>query len=82
MRLPELLVRRAKMQAASEGRSLTALIEEGLRRVLDEAPVLREKPRVLPPISTVGGSVAPGIDISNATALQDIDDLEYVKRLG
>ena len=35
VRLPEDLVRRAKRKAASEGRSLTALIEDGLRRVVN-----------------------------------------------
>ena len=36
VRLPEDLVRRAKKKALAEGRSLTALIEDGLRKVLDE----------------------------------------------
>ena len=38
VRLPEDLVRRAKEKAAAQGRPLTALIEERLRRVLRERP--------------------------------------------
>ena len=38
VRLPEDLVRRAKRKAAAEGRSLTAMIEEGLRRIVNENP--------------------------------------------
>ena len=37
VRLPEDLVVRAKRKAAAEGRSLTALIEDGLRRVVNES---------------------------------------------
>ena len=81
VRLPETLVRRAKMKATQDGRSLTSLIEEGLRWVLDEPPPLLRAARVLPPVSTVVGGVLPGIDISNSAALQEMDDLEYVKRL-
>ena len=36
VRLPDDLVRRAKRKALAEGRSLTSLIEDGLRRVLDD----------------------------------------------
>ena len=41
VRLPEDLVRRAKHKAASEGRSLTALIEDGLRRVVNVGALSR-----------------------------------------
>jgi hypothetical protein len=80
IRLPETLLRRAKRKAAAEGRTLTALIEEGVRRVLAE----RDRPprkRILPRVSTATGGVAPGIDISNSAALQEMDDLEYVERM-
>jgi len=80
VRLPDDLLVRAKRKAATEGRSLTALIEEGLRRVLDE----RSKPgavrRVSLPVSSATGGVMPGIDIDNSAALQEMDDLEYLRR--
>ena len=81
VRLPEELIRRAKRKAAEEGRTLTALIEDGVRRVLDERPASSGKTRVLPPVSSATGGVMPGIDLSNSAALQEMDDLEYVRRL-
>jgi hypothetical protein len=37
--------------------------------------------RVLPRISTATGGPMPGIDISDGSALQEMDDLEYVERM-
>jgi hypothetical protein len=80
VRLPEELLRRAKRKAAAEGRTLTALIEEGLRLVV--FPQRKEKAkRVLPRVSSATGGPRPGIDISNSAALQEMDDLEYVERM-
>jgi hypothetical protein len=79
VRLPEALVKKAKRKAASEGRSLTALIEEGLRRVLSEnGPALKAE-RVLPPVSTAKGGLMPGIDLDDSAALQEADDLERLR---
>lgn len=74
-------MRRAKRKAANEGRSLTALIEEGLRRVLEEQSSASKGKRVLPPVSTATGGLMPGIDLNDSAALQEMDDLEYIKRL-
>ncbi|MBV8106107.1 MAG: ribbon-helix-helix protein, CopG family [Hyphomicrobiales bacterium] len=81
VRLPEDLVRRAKRKAAAEGRSLTALIEDGLRRVVDETSGLRQAERVLPPVSSATGGLMPGIDLDDSAALQELDDLSYVRRM-
>ena len=80
VRLPEDLLRRAKRKAAAEGRSLTALIEDGLRRVLDKRPH-EEAQRTLPPVSRATGGVHPGIDLNDAAGLQAIDDLDHARRL-
>lgn len=80
VRLPEDLVRRAKNRAASEGRSLTALIEETLRQALKEPPKRAVK-RVLPPVSSATGGLRPGIDLSDSAQLQELDDLDYAARL-
>jgi plasmid stability protein len=80
VRLPEDLIRRARRRAAEEGRTLTALIEDGVRRVLDNRASGLNKKRVLPRVSSATGGVRPGIDLTNA-ALQEMDDLEYAKRL-
>ena len=52
VRLPDDLIRRAKRKAAAEGRSLTALIEDGLRRVVNERASDNKSNRTLPPVST------------------------------
>jgi hypothetical protein len=81
VRLPEELARRAKRKAAAEGRSLTALIEEGLRRVLDERPSGDAARRVLPPVSKATGGTMPGIDLDDTASLQAMEDLEAAGRL-
>ncbi len=79
VRLQDDLVRRAKRKALAEGRSLTALIEDGLRRVLHDRPPLAE--RVLPPVSSATGGLMPGVNLEDAAELQEIDDLEAAGRL-
>jgi hypothetical protein len=80
VRLPEELIKRAKRKAAAEGRTLTALIEEGLRLVVIEKPKAKAK-RVSPRTSDATGGPWPGIDISDSAALQEAEDLEYVERM-
>jgi hypothetical protein len=81
VRLPPDLLSRAKRKAASEGRTLTALIEDGLRLVVSEKAGTPKTPRVLPPVCTAGGGPMPGIDISDSAAVQEMEDLEYVERM-
>lgn len=81
VRLPEDLVRRAKSKAVREGRTVTSLIEEGLRRVLDDRSSAIKAKRVMPRVSTATGGLMPGIDLDNSAALQEMEDLEYMKRL-
>jgi hypothetical protein len=79
VRLPKALLTRAKRKAAAEGRTLTSLIEDGLRAVVAESG--KPGKRVLPRISKATGGPMPGIDISDSAALQEMDDLEYVERM-
>ena len=65
VRLPEYLVKRAKKRAAAEGTSMTALIEDGLRRVLNERDAGAKKARVMPPVDTATGGMMPGIDLND-----------------
>lgn len=81
VRLPEDLLRRAKRKAAEEGRTLTALIEDGLRLVVAENRQKAKRPRGPLPVSKATGGTWPDIDISNSAALQEMDDLEYVERM-
>ena len=81
VRLPDDLIRRAKRKAAAEGRSLTALIEAGLRRELSERPRARRTDRVRPPVSSATGGLMPGIDLDDTASLQEMDDLRSMPRL-
>ena len=82
VRLPEELLIRAKRKAAAEGRTLTSLIEQGLRLVVArkaEHPSARHND---PPISKASGGLAPGINWENLSSLaQQRDDLEYAERM-
>lgn len=76
VRLPDELVRRAKRKAVAQGRSLTALIEDGLRRVLADGARGARVERTLPPVSLAMGGLMPGINLDDGVALQEIEDLE------
>ena len=81
VRLPEDLVRHAKRKAAAEGRSLTSLIEQGLRRVLSEREPSGKVHRALPPVSMATGGLMPGIDLDDTAALQETEDRGYAGRM-
>jgi hypothetical protein len=81
VRLPEELLIRAKRKAAAEGRTLTSLIEEGLRRVVAEKRLARPGKPTLPPVSKARGGLMPGVDLTRFSAIQGEDDLAYVERL-
>jgi hypothetical protein len=74
VRLEESLLEQAKAEAARQNKTLTSLMEEGLRLVLREArrPVRRKK--VVLPVSKKTGGTWPGIDINNSAELLDIMD--------
>jgi len=78
--LPRGLLSRAKKKAAAEGRTLSVLIEEGLRLVLSGDRAAKAKP-ILPRISKATGGPAPGIDFTSFSALEELDDLDYVRRM-
>lgn len=80
VRLPEDLIRRARRKAAAEGRTLTSLIEDGLRLVVSQ-PQRKKAKRVMPRISKATGGLLPGADVTSYSAIQEMDDLEYVERL-
>jgi hypothetical protein len=81
VRLPKELLSRAKRKAIAERRTLTSLIEEGLRLVVGEKRAMPKAKRQLPRCSTATGGTLPGIDISDSAALQEMEDLEYVERM-
>ena len=82
--MPDDLLRRAKQKAAADGRTLTSLIEEGLRFMLSAKP---EAPgatrRDLPRVSKATGGLMPGIDpITINSQTQEMDDIEMMQRVG
>ncbi|HYD04967.1 MAG TPA: hypothetical protein VEC60_04540 [Reyranella sp.] len=72
-------MRRAKRKAAAEGRTLTALIAEGLRVVTAEPRADRTR-RIMPRVSKAKGGTLAGIDLTDSAALQELDDLQALGR--
>jgi hypothetical protein len=81
VRLPEDLLRRAKRKAAAEGRTLTSLITDGLRLVVAENRRDMKTKRIIPRVSKAAGGPVPGLDLGNLPVLQEMEDLEYVRRM-
>lgn len=65
----------AKKEAQRRGKTVTSLIEQGLRLVLAQ-PEGKEAPErfVLPVSDVKTGGVLPGVDLNNSAALLDIMD--------
>jgi hypothetical protein len=74
-------MRRAKRKAAEEGRSLTELIETGLRQILSGRPSTQRARRIRPPVSSARGGLLPGVDLEDMARLQESDDLATASRL-
>jgi hypothetical protein len=81
VRLPQELLARAKRKAAGEGRTLTSLIEDGLRAVVDERSKPAKRKRVMLPVSKATGGLLPGVDLTRFSDYQEMEDLEYIERL-
>ena len=64
------LLRRARKKAAEQGRTLTSLLEEGLKSVLAESkPAKRTRVRL--PVSKATGGTLPGVDLNRSSDLED-----------
>ncbi len=70
IRLSGDLLRRAKKRAAEKGRTLTSLVEEGLKVVLAE-PKRAIRKRVHLPISKASGGILPGVDLNRSADVED-----------
>lgn len=79
VRLPEELLARAKRKAAAEGRTLTSLIEDGLRLVVNEVRKPSKRRRAVLPVSKATGGFK--VDLTSYSALQELEDLEYLERM-
>jgi hypothetical protein len=70
VRLSDDLLRRARKKAAEQGRTLTSLLEEGLKSVLAESkPAKRTRVRL--PVSKATGGTLPGVDLNRSGDLED-----------
>ncbi len=80
VRLPDDLIAKAKRKALAEGRSLTALIEEGLRRVVAEPAPIGPRRRKPIPISSATGGLVEGMSWEDFHALEAFEDIERLRR--
>ena len=78
VRLPSELLKKAQRKAAAEGRTLTELMEQGLRYVVSEKPT-EKRERIMPPVSKEGGGQAPGV--KTFQDLEEIEDAEFIERM-
>ena len=79
VRLPSGLLDRARRKAAAEGRTLTALIEDGLQRVVSaERPAPRRRGTL--PVSKASGGLLPRSPSESIDA-RDTEDADYVERM-
>jgi len=65
------LLKRAKKQAADEGRTLTSLVEDGLALILSKPKTGRRK-RIELPVSKATGGILPGIDLNRSGDLEEV----------
>ena len=80
VRLLEDLLRLARRKAAAERRTLTSLIEDGLQLVVSEYRNPGKSNRVLPRVSRASGGPMPGLEINDFSALQEMDELDSIRR--
>lgn len=72
VRLPDGLLRQAKAEAARRHKTLTSLLEEGLRLALATERESAKRKKIVLPVSRRKGGVLPGVDLSKSAELLDI----------
>jgi len=70
IRLSDDLLRKARKKAAEQGRTLTSLVEEGLKAILAESKP-RARKHVRLPICKASGGTFPGVDLNRSSDLLD-----------
>jgi hypothetical protein len=81
LRLDDDLYRRAKAAAAERGMSLTRLVEDAIRALLDRPVPSPRRKRLRLPVSSATGGLAPGFSgLKEAAAAADLAaDLRQVR---
>ena len=77
LNIDDTVMQRLREESARRGTTMSALVEAGLRRVLDEKP---GKPSSLPPLPSWNLGT-PLVDISNREELYGVLDEEYDRAL-
>ena len=72
IRLDDALLDKAKRAALERGTTLTAVIEDALRRALAASPAPSREPVSLPTFR--GDGLRPGVDLDDTAALLDVMD--------
>jgi hypothetical protein len=72
--IDDALLRQAKETGVREGKSLKALIEDGLRQLLERRVRYEQgkSPRLQLPVSSAGGGLQPGVILNDAAQLEDV----------
>jgi hypothetical protein len=73
--LEDQLYRQAKLFAAEHQLTLTSVMEEGLRALFQQKQALKT-PKPFRLVVFKGGGPAPGVDLSDNSALADLMDFE------
>lgn len=82
VRLPSTLLDRARRKAAAEGRTLTSLIEEGLRDKVETSGRKSPEQRIMPRVSKARGrGPMPGFEDDPHRAMQELEDTDYIERM-
>jgi plasmid stability protein len=74
LRLDDELMSRAKVHAALHHRTLTSVVEEGIRHVLNANERGERRDEVMLPTSGWTGGVRAGVDLDDTAALLDLLD--------
>ena len=79
VRLPSELLKKAQRKAAAEGRTLTGLMEEGLRYVVSDKQATKAVARPEIPVGKETGGFMSGI--RSIKDIEERQDLEYIEKL-
>jgi hypothetical protein len=72
VRLDDRLLEQAKKEAARQGKTLTAFMDEAIRHALAKPVERRPRKRVHLPVSRSTGGTLPGVDLNDSAALLEI----------
>ena len=71
VRIDETLMRQVKAEAAHRGKTLTSLIEQGLKLVLARGRTRSRRERAVVPVSCASGGTQAGVHLDDSSAVLD-----------